>query len=70
MDEFCGKIAEILEVDTIGPDDKFREAGEYWDSMMGFSILVMIDNDYNVHLEENEFLDCKTVRDLFDRISA
>lgn len=67
MEEFCKKVAEILEIDTVQPTDEFRVVGPYWDSMMGFSLLVMVNDDYDKNLGEADFLACKTVQDLYDK---
>lgn len=67
MEEFCKKVAEILEIETVLPTDEFRAVGPYWDSMMGFSLLVMVNDDYNQNLDEAEFMACKTVQDLYNK---
>ena len=44
MEEFLPKVAEILDVASVTPDFKFRSIEE-WDSMKGFSILVLMEQD-------------------------
>lgn len=63
MDEFLSKIAEILEVDSVTPDFKFRDAEE-WDSLKGFSIIVLMEQDYGKEMSVETFLKCETVGDL------
>lgn len=63
MEEFLPKIAEILEVDAVTPDFKFREIDE-WDSLKGFSIIVLMEQDYGKEMSVEAFLGCETVADL------
>ena len=44
MNEFLSKVAEILEIDAVTPDFKFREIDD-WDSMKGFSLIVLMESD-------------------------
>ena len=62
--DFLQKIAETLEVDAIGIDDRFRETPD-WCSLKGFGILVTLENDYGTRLDVDAFLGLETVRDLF-----
>ena len=63
MDEFLQKMAEILEVESVTPDFRFREIDE-WDSMKGFSIIVLMEQDYGREMPVETFLGCETVGDL------
>lgn len=63
MDEFLSKVAEILEVDSVTPDFMFREIDE-WDSLKGFSLIVLIEQDYGKEMPVETFLGCDTVGDL------
>ena len=63
MDEFLPKVAEILEVDSVAPDFRFREIDE-WDSLKGFSLIVLMEQDYGREMSVEEFLGCDTVGDL------
>ncbi len=71
-EEFIGQIAEILEVeaDEISLTTAFRTEVEGWDSMRGFSILCMIEDEFNVRMEVPEFLECETVGDLVAAVQA
>ena len=70
MDMFLEKIAEILEVSNsdVSMDTDFRLDIDDWDSMKGFSILVMLEDDYQVLMEVDDFLVCRTIGDLYARI--
>ena len=63
MKEFLTKVAEILEVDSVTPDFKFREIDE-WDSLKGFSLIVLLEQDYGKEMPVEQFLACETVGDL------
>jgi acyl carrier protein len=63
MEEFLPKVAEILEVESVTPEFKFREIEE-WDSLKGFSIIVLMEQDYGKEMSVEAFLECETVGDL------
>lgn len=63
MNEFLAKVAEVLEVESVAPDFEFRTI-EDWDSMKGFSLIVLLESDYGKEMPVEEFLKCKTVADL------
>ena len=63
MEEFLPKVAEILDVPSVTPDFKFRSIDE-WDSMKGFSIIVLMEQDYGKEMSVSEFLNCETILDL------
>ena len=71
MTDFTKKIAEILEIsaDELTMQTDFRKCIDNWDSMKGFAILVLLEDDYNLVLEIAEFLECKTIGDLYGRIA-
>ena len=64
MNGFLEKMADVLEVDSIGIDDEFRAVPE-WSSLKGFGLLVTLENDYGAQVKIDEFLKLRTVRDLF-----
>ena len=45
------------------PEFKFREIEE-WDSLKGFSIIVLMEQDYGKEMSVETFLACETVEDL------
>lgn len=63
MNEFLPKVAEILEVENVTPDFIFRDIPE-WDSMKGFSLIVLLESDYGKQMPVETFLNCQTVADL------
>jgi len=67
---FLQEISEILEVDAdeLSLDTDFRKEIPYWDSLKGFSILVLFEDEYGFKMTVDEFLQQKTVGDLFSII--
>ena len=67
MEKFIELVAEVFEVepDGITMDTVFREEIEGFSSMIGFSLIVMMEDEYNVRVSVEEFLACKTVGDLY-----
>ena len=63
MDDFLSKVAEILEVEVTTVDFKFRDIAE-WDSMKGFSLIVLMEQEYGKEMGVEEFMACETVGDL------
>ena len=64
MTKFCKSVADVLEVDEVTLDTKFRET-DGWCSLMGFGLLVMMENDFHAPVTIDEFLKFSTVRDLY-----
>ena len=63
MEKFLEDIAETLEVPTVKPEDDFRTV-PMWSSLVGFSVLVMIEQRYNRALALADLEGAKTVADL------
>jgi len=71
MDKFLELMAEILEVNVedISMDTDFREDIEDWDSMKGFSVICMIEDEYGLVIDVPTFLKCKTIGDLYNKVN-
>ena len=61
---FLEKIAEVLEVGSIGIDEAFRSVPD-WCSLKAFGLLVTLENDYGAPVGIDELRRLGTVRDLF-----
>ena len=70
--EFIEKISEILEVEpeSLSPETDFRNGIPYWDSLKGFGIIVLIEEDYGKKLSVEEFLEQKTIGDLYKKATT
>ena len=69
MDDFYAKLADILEVEAVKPDDVLREF-ESWDSLTALSILATLDASYGVNLATAELRQIKTVAELADAVAS
>lgn len=69
MDNFIELAAEVFEVEPedISMDTVFREEIEDFSSLVGFSLIVMMEDEYGVRVSVDEFLECKTVGDLYKK---
>ena len=63
MAQFLEKIAEVLDVPSVTPDLAFRLAPG-GSSLMGFALIVLLDQQYHVTLTVEEFMKLETVADL------
>ena len=70
MDIFLEFIAEILEVEVneISMKTDFRNDIEDWDSMKGFAIICMLEDEYGIQLDVPTFLKCSTISDLYNKL--
>ena len=63
MQQFLERIAEVLEVPSVTPDFAFRSAPG-WSSLMGFALIILLDQQYHVTLTVEDFMKLQTVADL------
>mgnify|MGYP001612710936 CR=1 FL=1 len=63
---FLRRFAEALErADDVKMEDDFR-GYEEWDSLSLLVILSMVDDEYDVSINSNQFVKMKTVKDIFE----
>ena len=69
MEKFIELVAEVFEVEPedITMDTVFREEIEGFSSLVGFSLIVMMEDEYGVRVPVEDFLQCKTVGDLYKK---
>ena len=69
MDRFIELVSEVFEVEPeeITMDTVFREELDGFSSMIGFSLIVMMEDEYGVRVSVEDFLKCKTVGDLYKK---
>lgn len=67
--KFIEKFKETLELDgvEINVKTKFRDL-ENWDSISFLSVLAMLDEEYGVSIEGNDFRKLETIEDLINEI--
>ena len=71
MDDFLELVAEVFEVEPeeVHPETEFRTELPDFSSMVGFSLIVMMEDEYGVRVPVETFLECKTVGDLYAQVS-
>lgn len=72
QEKFIENFKEALEVEegtTVALEDKFREL-EDWDSLARLSVIAMLDEEYNLQIEEEDFEKLVTVEDLFNKVQG
>ena len=62
MNEFLDRMSAILET-PVTAETRFREV-EGWSSLMGFGILVTLENDYGQRMMLDEFQKIQTIAEL------
>lgn len=66
MKEFIEKFAEAIErEEEIKMEDEFRNYEE-WNSIAYLSVIAMMDEVYDIQMEEAEFKKLRTVQNLYD----
>ena len=69
MNDFCIKIAEILDVESVTKDDLLADFPE-WDSLSVLSVIAMFDAKYGLNLSAIDLKDVRTVADLWNLAQA
>ena len=70
LDEFVVLFAELFdETDpsSIKADTTFRDLDE-WSSLIGLSVIAMVDEEFDVALKGNDVKESNTVEDLYNRV--
>ena len=62
MNEFLDRMSAILEA-PVTAETRFREV-DGWSSLMGFGILVTLENDYGRRMMIDEFQKLQTIAEL------
>lgn len=63
LQKFLDRLAEVLVTPSVAPDDDFRKLSR-WNSLVGFSVMVMIDLDYGRAVTLAEIDAARTAADL------
>ena len=69
MEPLYAKLADILEVDEVNPDDVLRDF-DIWDSLTVLSIIVMLDHDYGINMVVTELAPIITAVDLVGLVQS
>ena len=70
-DKFLEVLKEVFEIEDqeINMEDTFRDYDE-WDSLTHLSLIAMLDDEYDLQIEETAFNKIKTVQDLFNKVNS
>ena len=68
MEQFLELVADVFEVepDEITMDTVFRDMDDF-SSLVGFSLIVMMEDEYNAKVSVDEFMECNTIGDLYKK---
>jgi len=68
-ENFLQLFKETLDMEEkeISMSDEFRSFDE-WDSIANLSIIALIDDEYDVVIENNDFKNIQTIQELWDEI--
>lgn len=72
LNEFIEKFAEQFDetdVCEFAADTKFREIDE-WSSLIGLSIIAMVDEEYDIALKGDDIKNANTIEDLFNTVKS
>lgn len=65
--EFLEFIKEELDIEEeITLKTKFRDELEDWSSLMGFSLMIVIENETGKRVAPNDFLKLETLGDIYN----
>ena len=69
IENFLQNIKETLDNDAkvLKMSDEFREYEE-WDSIANLSVIAMIDVEYDLIIDNNEFKNISTLQELWNKI--
>jgi acyl carrier protein len=72
LNEFIKHFAEQFEEteeNAFTPDTDFRELDE-WSSLISLSIIAMVDEEYNVEINGEDFRQATTISDLYEVVKS
>lgn len=70
-EKFIELLKDVLEIEDheVNLTDKFRDYDE-WDSLARLSVIAMLDEEFDVIIEDAEFKKLVTVEDLINAVKA
>ena len=69
MEQFLELVADVFEVEPeeISMETVFRDEIDGFSSLVGFALIIMMEDEYGVRVSVDEFLECKTIGDLYKK---
>lgn len=70
-EKFLELFKEVFEMEDeeVNFEDNFRDL-DTWDSLTHLSLIAMLDDEYDIQIEEEELKKLVTVADIFSKVSA
>jgi acyl carrier protein len=72
LNEFVAHFAEQFEetdASVFTPETKYHDLEE-WSSLIGLSIIAMVDEEYDVALKGDDIKNANTIEDLFNTVKS
>ena len=68
-EQFIENIVDVFELESSNVEfkDEFRDYEE-WDSLTHLSLIAMLDDEYGVQIESEDFSKILTIQQLFDLV--
>ena len=68
MEKFLELVAEIFEVEPndISKETVFRDLDDF-SSLVGYSLIIMMEEEYGVRISVDEFMECNTLGELYQK---
>jgi len=67
MEELLEKLADLLEVEKVDVNKKFKDYDE-WDSFTALSILSVLDKDYHKQMTYKQLEEYPTIQNFCDEV--
>ena len=70
-EKFLELFKEVFEMEDedLNFEDNFRDL-DTWDSLTHLSLIAMLDDEYDVQIEEEELKKLNTVNDIFEKANS
>jgi acyl carrier protein len=69
METFLNQMTELLEVDSVNPQDEITSF-DAWDSLTSLSIIALADEEYAVTITAQDILNAKSIEGLYQFIQS
>jgi acyl carrier protein len=70
--KFVSEVEDLLMVESgsISENGEFREEAEFFDSLIGFSLIVHFEETYGVKMTADEFIEQRSINALYEFCKA
>ena len=68
VENFAAQFDET-DASVFTPETRFRDLEE-WSSLIGLSIIAMVDEEYDVTLKGDDIKTSSTIQDIFEKVQA